>query len=125
MTPDANQWNVSSLKSNPPQQVRLRQIQSLISAFFGQETKSNLFDKTKALFQGDKSDLKISSILSGDFIEKRNIEDYAELVDLMKDIVRQKEGELEDNRPMHVMPLVMPYQCLVRYKRQLRGLFTF
>src|SRR5215203_7078545 len=110
MTPDANQWNVTSLKANAPRQVRLRQIQSLINAFFGQETKANLIDKTIALFQGDKNSVTISSILSGDFIKNRSIEDYAELIDLMKQLVRQKEGELHEERPMHVMRLVMPHQ---------------
>src|SRR5215217_7544444 len=80
MTPDANQWSVSSLKANPPRQIRLRQIQALINAFFGQETKANFIDKTIALFQGDKNSLTISSILSGDFIKSRSIEDYAELL---------------------------------------------
>ena len=125
MTPDANQWNVSSLKSNPPRQIRLRQIQSLINAFFEQETKANLIDKTIALFQGDKNSLTISSILSGDFIKNRSVEDYTELIDLMKDIVTQKEGDIREERPMHVMRLVMPYQSLVRYKRQLVELLTF
>ncbi len=125
MTPDVNQWNVSSLKANPPRQIRLKQIHSLINALLGQETKTNLIDKTIALFQGDKNSLTISSILSGDFIKNRSVEDYAELIDLMQEIVRQKEGELQEKRPMNVMRLVMPYQSLVRYKRQLVELFTF
>lgn len=125
MTPDANQWNVSSLKANPPRQIRLRQIQSLINAFFGQEAKANLIDKTLALFQGDKKSLTISSVLSGDFIKNRSVEDYSELINLMQEIVRQKEGELQEDRPMHIMRLVIPYQSLVRYKRQLVELFAF
>jgi hypothetical protein len=125
MTPDANQWNVSSLKSNPSRQIRLRQIQSLINAFFTQETKANFIDKTKTLFQGDKNSLTISSILSGEFIKNRSVVDYTELIDLMKEIVTQKEGDKLEERPMHVMRLVMPYQSLVRYKRQLFELFTF
>jgi hypothetical protein len=125
MTPDANQWNISSLKSNSPRQIRLRQIQSLIQAFFQQETKANLIDKTITLFQGDKNNLTISSILSGDFIKNRSVEDYAELIEFMQEIVKQKEGDIQEERTMHVMRLVMPYQHLVRYKRQLVELFTF
>ena len=125
MTPDANQWNLSSLKSNPSRQIRLRQIQSLINAFFEQDTKANLIEKTIALFQGDKNNLTISSVLSGDFIKNRSVDDYAELIELMQEIVRQKEGDIQNERPMHVMRLVMPYQSLVRYKRQLVELFSF
>ena len=125
MTPDANHWNVSSLKSNPPGQIRLRHIQSLINAFFGRETKVNFIDKTIALFQGDKNSLTISSILSGDFIKNRSVEDYAELIELMQGTVKQKEGDIQEERPMHVMRLVMPYQNLVRYKRKLVDLFMF
>jgi hypothetical protein len=125
MIPDANQWNVTSLKSNPSRQIRLRQIQSLINAFFGQETKANFIDKTIALFQGDKNSFTISSILSGDFIKNRSVEEYAELIELMKDIVIRKGGDISDERQMHVMRLVMPYQTLVRYKRQLVELFKF
>lgn len=125
MTPDANQWNVSSLKSNPSRQIRLRQIQSLINAFFGQETKASFIDKTIALFQGDKNSFTISSILSGDFIKNRSIVDYTELIKLMQETVKQKEGDVQEERLMHVMRLVMPYQRLVRYKRQLVELCTF
>jgi hypothetical protein len=125
MTPDANQWNFSSLKANLPRQIRLRQIQSLINAFFQQETKENLIDKARNLFQGDKNSITISSILSGDFIKNRSVQDYSELIDLMKEIVGQKEGEIQEERPMHVMRLVMSYQSLVRYKRQIVELFTF
>jgi hypothetical protein len=43
----------------------------------------------------------------------------------MKDIVIRKGGDISDERQMHVMRLVMPYQTLVRYKRQLVELFKF
>lgn len=125
MTPDANQWKVSSLKANPPRQIRLRQIQSLINAFVGEETKVNFIEKIKVLIQGEKNIVAISSILSGDFIKVSSIEDYSELIELMKGIVIQKEGEINEERPMHVTRLIMPYQSLVRYKRQLVELFTF
>jgi hypothetical protein len=125
MTPDANQWHVSSLKENPSRQIRLRQIQSLINAFLQQETNANFFDKTMAFFQRDKNSLGISSVLSGDFIKNRGVEDYAKLIDLMQEIVSQKEGELQEERPIHIMQLVMPYQRLVQYKRQLFELSMF
>lgn len=33
MTPNSNEWNLQSLKSNLPRQIRFRQIEALLNAF--------------------------------------------------------------------------------------------
>jgi len=125
MTPEVNQWNVSSLEGNPPRQIRLKQINSLMKVFLGQKSHKNLFEKTKALISGATNTTTVQSVLSGDFIKNRQIEDYAELVSLMTQIVTERQGGISKDQCMHVMKLIMPYQNLVRYKRKLVELLTF
>ena len=124
MTPNSNEWNLNALKSNPPRHIRLQQIESLIIAFFEQEQNTNLLDKAKALFTAKKG-LTIQNILAGDFIKERTTSDYNELITLIKNVVREKEGAIDEEREVHVMNLLMPYQQLIKYKRQLIELLSF
>ena len=126
MTPDQNQWNSAVLKSNPPRQIRFRQIQSLIQAFFGQTTKNGFLDKAKSFFGKSNAEcITIQAILSGDFINSKTLDDYTKLIDFIKELVKEHEADIDDSRSMHVGKLIMPYQKLVKYKRQLIEMLTF
>lgn len=124
MIPNSNEWNLNALKSNPPRHIRLQQIESLIIAFFEQEQNTNLLDKAKALFTA-KKDLTIQNILAGDFIKERTTSDYNELITLIKNVVSEKEGTIVEEREVHIIKLLMPYQQLIKYKRQLIELLSF
>lgn len=123
MTPNSMEWNLNALKSNPPRYIRLQQIESLIGAFFEQKNTS-LLDKAKALFT-DKKNISLQSILNGDFIKERTIVDYTETITFMKNIVKEKEGEIDENKEIHLAHLIMPYQQLIKYKQQLIDLLSF
>ena len=124
MTPNSANWNLNALKSNPPRYIRLQRIESLIKAFFEPEQTSSLLEKATALFTVKKG-VTIQNILSGDFIKERTNSEYTELINYIKNIVKEKEGVIDQDREVHVMELIMPYQHLMRYKRQLIELLSF
>ena len=124
MTPNSANWNLNALKSNPPRYIRLQRIESLIKAFFEPEQTSSLLEKATALFTVKKG-VTIQNILSGDFIKERTNSEYTELINYIKNIVKEKEGVIDQDREVHVMELIMPYQHLMRYKRQLTELLSF
>jgi hypothetical protein len=124
MTPNATELKSNALKANPPRYIRLRQIESLVRAFFGRQEEVNLVGKIKNLFV-DEELITIKDILSGDFIKKREISDYTELVDFINGFVKEKEGASDEEGEIRLRMLVMPYQQLVEYKKQLIRLLDF
>ena len=124
MTPDTKLWTINALQGNQPRQIRLKQINALINAFFPENTATNLIERTKKLFSDSKNDT-IHTILSGDYLNKQNINDFSELVDLIKSTVRTKENFESEEREIHIGHLIMPYQQLIKYKKELRRLLTF
>ena len=124
MTPNSTNWNLNALKSNPPRYIRLQQIESLVKAFFEPRQASSLLEKATALLTVKKG-VTIQNILSGQFIKERTTSEYTELINFIKNIVKEKEGVMGQEREVHVMELIMPYQHLIRYKRQLIELLSF
>ena len=123
MTPNANQWTVSALKTNLPRQIRLKQIHSLIKAFFPPNLPNNFIDKTKQLFSDTKIET-IQTILFGEFLLRKNTEEFTELLKFIVKTV-EEENFKRDERKILNRDLIMPYQQLLKYKRQLRNLITF
>ena len=124
MTPDKSQWNVSALKSNPPRQIRLRQIESLLSAFFPIDPKISLINNVKS-FLSNKPKQSIQSFLSGDFIRQREVSDYEKTITFIKDFVKSSSNHFDETREIRLEELVFIFPKLVDYKRQLRSILTF
>ena len=94
MTPNESEWNYKSLSGNKPRLIRLKRINSLLKAF-SLTTNKNIFEKASNYINPDvKADIK--SILSGDFIKNRNIEEYHELIDFGNSFFKTKTTSLTD-----------------------------
>jgi hypothetical protein len=124
MTPDKSQWSMTALKSNPPRQIRLKQIESLSNAFFAIDSKTNLIDNVKS-FLSDKPTSSIQSFLSGDFIRQRETSDYAQTIIFIKEFVKTSNSHLDETKEIHLGELVFIFHELVDYKTQLRSILTF
>lgn len=122
MTPNAELWTLKALEGNQPRLLRLKQINSLISAFFQANTPTSFMERAKKLFSDDKKET-IHTILSGEFLKTQNIVDFSELIELIKTTV--KSHEKSEERDVHIGHLVMPFQQLIKYKKELRRLLTF
>lgn len=124
MTPDSKLWTENALQKNQPRLIRLKQIGSLINAFFYDNTTANFIEKAKKIFSNNKNET-IHTILSGDFLKKQDIRDFSELIELMKVIVKANEKLEREEREIHIGNLIMPYQQLINYKKELRRLLTY
>ena len=124
MTPDKSQWSVTALKSNPPRQIRLKQIESLLNAFFTIDSKTSLIDNVKS-FLSAKPKPSIQSFLSGEFIRQRETSDYAQTIKFIKDFVKTSNSNLDETKEIRIEELVFIFPKLVDYKRQLRSILTF
>lgn len=124
LVPDASLWKESSLKANPPYLLRFRQIQSLIKAFFSRKAPTNFMQKAKALFVSDPS-VDIPSLLSGTFIPNRSLDEYNRTVDFIKATVKEKEATADMQAPISLEKLILVFQYLMNYKRNLSALLLF
>jgi hypothetical protein len=124
LVPDASLWKESSLKDNPPCLLRFRQIQSLIKAFFSREAPANFMQKAKALFTSEPS-VTIASLLSGTFIANRNLDEYNSTIEFIKATVKEKEAAVDMQVPISLDKLILVYQYLISYKRNLSALLLF
>ena len=124
LTPAPAQWNARALQSNPPRLIRFKQIESLLSAFFEEKSSLTLMDKAKQFLSPPKKQ-GIQSVLSGDFLKDRSIDDYGELIQLIQKVVKEKDGPLDKISAIQIPHLLMPYQQLIKYKQQLRDLLRF
>jgi hypothetical protein len=123
MTPNSAEWNVKSLKANPPRLIRLRQIESLLKAFFGTNRKQNLLTKAKSMLFADQA-ITINTFLQGHFIMGYSIDEYTALTNSIKDSVRNRAGS-NQQKEMGVEELVSLFLRLIKFKKQVRGLVTF
>ncbi|OYU78828.1 MAG: hypothetical protein CFE23_16730, partial [Flavobacterium sp. BFFFF1] len=105
-------WSVTVLKSNPPRQVRLKQIESLLNAFLTIDSKTSLFDN-------------VQSFLSGNFIRQRETSDYAQTIKFIKDFVRSSNSHFDETKEIRIEELIFIFPKLVDYKGQLRSILTF
>nr|WP_294950074.1 hypothetical protein [uncultured Mucilaginibacter sp.] len=124
MTPDSKEWNVTSLKSNPPRLIRFRQIEALLKAFFGNEPKQNLFNKAKSLFIDEKK-MSIQSFMKGDFIRKRTMAEYAGLSTYIQDFIKLEMNDLQQKKEVRIEGLAFIFPQLVEFRKQVRSLLAF
>jgi hypothetical protein len=121
LTPNENEWNYKSLSNNKPRQIRLQQINSLLKAFSLIEDK-NIFQKTTNYFNPDLR-LEIKSIIKGDFIKNRELEEFNELADFAKHYL-QKNNHNSD-RPIRLHEFSFIYPKMIDYKIKLREIIDF
>jgi hypothetical protein len=121
MTPNEKEWNYKSLSYNKPRQVRLQQINSLLKAFSLTNDK-NLFEKTTNYFNPDlKSEIK--SILNGDFIKNKDIENFDMLINFAKQFLQENRHSFD--RPIRLHELSFIYPKLIDFKIKLREIIDF
>jgi hypothetical protein len=120
MTPNSNEWNRKALKSNPPREIRFRQIEALLNAFFTEPSLS-LLSKAKLIFSNEKKN-SIGSFLKGDFLKQRTMNDYSNLVAFIRNFEGYKDTDV---REISIEQLVFIFPKLVDFKRQVRSILTF
>jgi hypothetical protein len=124
MTPSKGEWSLEALKSNPPRQIRLRQIISLINAFLTTLPNINYIAKEISLPLNNPK-LLIESFLAGDFIQQKRIEDYASTIKFMKDFVKKTYFHYRESSIVDLLDLAFIFPELVDYKRRLQKILTF
>ena len=124
MSPNSAEWNLKSLKANPPRQIRLRQIESLLAAFCAINTNENLLSKAKSIFF-DNQKITITSFLHGDFIKTRSIDEYSEIIQFIKDFVKTRLGDADRKREIRIEELAFIFPVLIDFKKQIRSMLTF
>lgn len=121
MVPDEKEWNYKSLNYNKPRQIRFQQINSLLKAFTLTENK-NILTKTVNYFNPNLN-VEIKSILNGDFIKNRELEEYSELIDFAKQFLQKNNYNIDI--PVRLIELSFIYPKMIEYKKKLRGLIEF
>lgn len=121
MTPNQNQWNYGAQNDDKSRLIRLKQIHSLLKAFSFIE-KATLFQKISNFLNGDFSK-ELNSVLKGDFIEKRTIEEYEEATKFAQTYLQNKNYKYD--RPIRLMELQFIYPKMVDFKIKLRELLEF
>jgi hypothetical protein len=108
MTPDKEEWNYEALQSNPPRYIRLQRIEALMKAFFADDPKY----------------ITIQSFLSGEFIKDRDINQYENTVEYIKESLERYQSPFSA-REIRLPGLAFVFHILVDYKRLVRKLVTF
>ena len=122
LTPNPAMWKEGLLKENPPRLVRLQQINALARAVFDGKPR-NFLNKAKSLFLPVRPP-SVRKLLSGAFLKERDIASYEEVIVLIKNLVKEKEGELGEIAIKHTN-LLDVFQRLLTYKKQLVALQHF
>lgn len=111
MSPDSSSWNLVALKSNPPRLIRFLQIDSLLKAFF--HTGNN------------PSRISLESFLEGDFILDRDLSDYEETIQFIKDFMKEETHDTSETSRIDLDELEFIYSRLLSFKKQLRKVINF
>ena len=118
MTPDSATWTYNSLKENEPRLIRLKQIDSLISAFIPEIKNTNLTEKLTGLLSSKKT--KLTKVVSGEFIENRSLDAYIAFTNLIK-----QEAESSTLNKIDITDIKNTFIILMSYKKNLRQLINF
>jgi hypothetical protein len=124
MTPNSSEWNIKSLRSNPPRQIRLRQIESLLTAFGIITISQGLLGKAKSIFSITQT-IPIKEFLRGDFIWNRSIAEYSGVIQHIKGFVKNKDGDYNRERDINLAELAFIFPTLINFKRKIRDILTF
>ena len=119
MTPNENEWNSKSLRDNKPRLIRFQQINSLLNAF---SLQSNNKTKLRSfLFPNHKNE--ITTILNGDFIKEKKLEEFNELLDFAEIFLKKQNFTIKS--PISHSELSFIYPKLIDYKIKLREIINF
>lgn len=118
MTPDSATWTYNSLKENEPRLIRLKQIDSLISAFIPEIKNTNLTEKLTGLLSSKKT--KLMKVVNGEFIENRSLDAYIAFTNLIK-----QEAESSTLNKIDITDIKNTFILLMSYKKNLRQLINF
>ena len=118
MTPDSATWTYNSLKENEPRLIRLKQIDSLISAFIPEIKNTNLTEKLTGLLSSKKT--KLTKVVNGEFIENRSLDAYIAFTNLIK-----QEAESSTLNKIDITDIKNTFILLMSYKKNLRQLINF
>ena len=119
MTPNENEWNSKSLSDNKPRLIRFQQINSLLNAF---SLQSNNKTKLRSfLFPNHKNE--ITTILNGDFIKEKKLEEFNELLDFAEIFLKKQNFTIKS--PISHSELSFIYPKLIDYKIKLREIINF
>lgn len=124
MTPNPNEWNLQALKSNPPRQIRFRQIDALFNAFFIEESNRDLLSKAMSKFSKQRK-ISIESFLNGNFLKTRTIDSYSNLVEFIKDFLETGTENIDQSKEIRIEHLVFIFPKLIDFKKHIRNLLTF
>jgi len=124
LTPDKTEWNLDALEDNPPRQIRLKQIKSLMKAFFEDIAEKILLENTE-LNITNVPELPIQSFLRGDFIEMRATTDYEDAMNFMIDFVKSNPKNKRLSAEISLNDIAYIFPKLINYKQLLRKLITF
>lgn len=113
MTPDERLWDEKNLK-NEPRLIRLKRINSLISAFFPKPYKSNLERFIK--FFSAKHALTIQDILSGQFIALFTPADYEQCRTLMTNYLKAQDMKFSEDDSRLLDDLAFEFPAFISYK---------
>ena len=112
MTPDRSEWSLDQQKDNIPRLIRLKQINSLLLAFLGIEALTN------------KNQKNIEHFLSGEFILKRKIADYRQLIAKMEKTISQSSFKSARKQEISLSNLKTNFTDLVEYRFKLNRLLN-
>lgn len=121
MTPNEREWNYKSLSDNQPRLIRLKQINSLLKAFSLTSNK-NIFEKATNYFNPDLV-VEIKSILNGDFIINKKLEDFNELIIFAKQFLQENHRSFD--REISQKELSFIYPKMIDFKIKLREIIDF
>ena len=117
MTPDINQWSIKKLNGNPPRQIRLRQIESLLTAFFeGQSPK--IPNSIGHDFINDEH--PINWFLSGKFIELKPPSEFLTTTRPIEKLFKKHQLDYDESNSIQAEDIRLVFSQLVSYKSKLR-----
>lgn len=124
MTPDQKDWHYEAIRHNPPREVRYRQIEALMKAFLLDDDGQDLALITRSRFR-EGHDTIIAAFLSGNFINVRSEETYAQLWEQMMQYVAAHEDGLKETRGPSNDQLAFIFPKMMRYRQKLYSVMTF
>lgn len=124
MTPDKKDWHYEAIRHNPPREVRYRQIEALMKAFLLDDDGQDLALITRSRFR-EGHDTIIAAFLSGNFINVRSEETYAQLWEQMMQYVAKEENGLSETRGPSTDQLAFIFPKMMDYRQQLYDVMTF
>lgn len=117
---DQNKWRLEALKNNPPRYYLLLQIEALLRAFIDVEQ-----DETDLDYEQYSKLLTIQNFITGDFIERFDIETYNLMSDFICDEMALSLNNSQHNLKITKRMLSELFRRFLEFKKRIRSLETF